>query len=77
MILKDVLVRPDSHYGFKNKPKYPRVGWGEERAKDGQKKPIYRIEMGKCPCKVCNHTDMAECYNDGVDSCNCCSEFCT
>jgi hypothetical protein len=68
------VYRPDNHYGFQAKPNFKRVGWAEERAKDGQKKPIYEHVLGLCPCKVCNHTYEIECE---IIGCNCCSEFCT
>jgi len=73
MVLKEVRARRNADYGFKNKPAYKRVRW-EGKTKDGRKKPVYAIEIGKCPCAVCNHTTMEECEKGG---CNCCSEFCT
>lgn len=83
------VYRPDSHYGFQAKPKFKRVGWAEENAKDGQKKPIYETIVGLCPCKVCDHTYMLECEleeeqgkykkekKDDPLVKHCCSEFCT
>ena len=67
-------MRPDSHYGFRAKQEFKRVGWAEDLAKDGQKKPIYPLKIALCPCKVCGHTYMLECE---IAGCDCCSEPCT